>query len=191
MQNAPRQHLLRANFWGGGCCGLLGWPGGKVCFLGTWTQNSNMTIFVAWSYSGIVSGGPGYCWIEMNRKGPEVTLGSPSHLTAEGGACLATGLGRVDHAWLNSFRGRDFSTSLLRRCPKKGLEVIFDRNLARISTGGRGLQDEKKGVWTSWKRARMRLACRVRTEGGVQKALSVSVFRMHISRSTEATVLAA
>lgn len=27
MQNAPRQHLLRTNFWGGGCCGLLGWPG--------------------------------------------------------------------------------------------------------------------------------------------------------------------
>ncbi|KAK1456075.1 hypothetical protein CCUS01_10255 [Colletotrichum cuscutae] len=65
-------------------------------------------------------------------QGPEVTLGSPSHLTAEGGACLATGLGRVDHAWLDSFHGRDFSTSLFRQ------------NLARISTGG--LQDEKKGV---------------------------------------------
>lgn len=37
------------------------------------------------------------CWIEMNRQRREATLGLPSHLKAEGGTCLATGLGTDDH----------------------------------------------------------------------------------------------
>ncbi|KAK1634906.1 hypothetical protein BDP81DRAFT_432216 [Colletotrichum phormii] len=83
MQNAPRQHLLRTNFWGGSCCGLFGWPGvGMLSWnLDAEFEHDNLYCMVIF---GVRKRRSRILLDRDESKRPEVTLGLPSHLKAEG-----------------------------------------------------------------------------------------------------------